>query len=292
MFKSHFEHLRIFFAFSLLLWAIGCQSGGDGKLDGSGIQIGLTPFPLTERAGEQSRLRVLTYNIERGLQEGSGQKIANLLLERRPDIVCLQEIAWPKGKYIDIVDHQAESLADLIGYEWVCAEGGRLRNENYGMAVLVRGHIISARPLKLEGERNHALIAEVEIDGRHLWVVSVHAKSLGSGPHIAGFLRTEGVRVEQARQLLEALQDVHEPIVVAGDFNTLPMSPSYWVMTDRLRDAAADQPGGADYTRLTEGLPARIDYVFLSRQAVVHRYEVIGVDYSDHRPVMVTYSIR
>ncbi len=233
-------------------------------------------------------LRVLSYNIQRGLGDAGFHRIAALIRRHRPDLVCLQEVAWPKKPNLDWVRNQVEVLAGELGYQWACAERGRLRYETYGMAVLVRGEILSARDLRVPGELPHALWTELRIDGQRIDVASVHSRSVAPGLRSVGYLATEWARTRQAKQLARQTAGSRCPVVVAGDFNTIATAPSYAVLTAGLVDAAAGHPGQEDYTRLTQGLPLRIDYVFLSPIWAVCDYQVLPVDLSDHRPLLTT----
>jgi len=236
---------------------------------------------------ERIELKVLTYNIERGLQRDSGNNIADLLLKHQPDVICLQEVSWPKKKNLKTVVHQAEYLANALGYNWTCCVRGRLKYENYGMAVLIRGKLQKSRALAIPHEKPYGLLVQVEIDGRKLTVVCIHARPIGSGPRVQAFLATEFIRLEQTNDLLKQLDSTNEPIIVAGDFNTLPQSVSYRVLLNKFQDAARGT-NALKFTRLTEGFPARIDYIFVPTDADLLSYNVLPVDYSDHRPVVAT----
>ncbi len=230
-------------------------------------------------------INLITYNIERGIREDSGIHIADLLKRQQPDIVCLQEAAWPVDPKNARVADQAKYLADALGYHWAVAARGQTGDEEYGMAVLVRGTILTHRPLKISHEKPYGLLCEVQIGDQILTVVSVHARSL-SGAGVSDFLDTEPYREAQMRDLVQQLERSATPVVVAGDFNTLQYSASYRVMSDVFRDAATGLQA-AQYTRLTHDLPFRIDYVFVTKDVSVESYDVLPVDYSDHRPVQV-----
>jgi endonuclease/exonuclease/phosphatase (EEP) superfamily protein YafD len=99
-------------------------------------------------------------------------------------------------------------------------------------------------------------------------------------------MKSEPGRVRQVNHLIKRLAGERGPVIIAGDFNALPVFPSYGVVAKHYKDAASGE-GELAYTRRTGGLGARIDYVFLSDSVVSSSYRVWPVEYSDHRPITV-----
>ncbi|MCG3136993.1 MAG: hypothetical protein HJJLKODD_00834 [Phycisphaerae bacterium] len=233
-------------------------------------------------------LRLVTYNIEHPTDLESTHQISELLQQEQPDIICLQEVTWPK-KPDQPGLHQAQYLADRLHMTWSAVRRGSLDNEDYGMAILIRGQILDRHALKIPNERPYGLLMHVIIDQRPYTVVSIHARSLDAATP-AGFLNTEPIRVEQIRHLIDTLKNNTDPIIIAGDFNTLPGSASYQLLADQFRDPASGPDANAS-TRETHGWPCRIDFVWLPHTAQIDNYRVAKVDYSDHRPVVVDFTL-
>lgn len=254
-----------------------------------GVPIAATDGPPAEppAAASARPLTVLTYNIEGARHTPHAlARILDLLKRRAPDIVCLQEVAGltaskPTPHAGRRPSGQAATIADALGgYDWRAA----FRDAAAGPVVMVRGTIIRHQTLALPGGRPYAVLVEADIDGRRMIVVSVHLQSL-SGATPLGAMNTEPQRVTQVRRLLHRLARESLPVVLAGDFNALPLFPSYVLMTQRFRDVAALFED-VSYTRKTLGLPARIDYVFIADPFIARSYAVLPVDHSDHRPVI------
>lgn len=234
-------------------------------------------------------LHVATYNIEHGHRVPSASKeITAFLNGLKPDIVCLQEARWTQ--FADATASRASSghpvaIADALGgYTWCGADRRQSNGATHsGMAIVTRGRILNHETLQIAHESPYGVLAEIEIDGIHLIVASVHLRSL-NGATIRGALSTEAARVQQADHLVNRLKHVTLPVIVAGDFNALPIFPSYGSVARRLRDVALEMRDSS-YTRETRSLPARIDYIFVSDHFAIDRYAVHPVDYSDHRPV-------
>ncbi len=225
-------------------------------------------------------LSVMTYNIERGLHTpGAFTRILGLLKRRSPDVVCLQEVSWrtlPNGETTGQASHVAEALG---GHDWRATT----RRSSTGPVVLVRGKITHSEPLVWSDKIAYGLLVRAVIDGRSVIVVSLHLRSLGSAT-VKGAMKTEPQRVAEIRHLLERLERESLPVIIAGDFNALPLFPSIVLLARRFSDVAGHFGDNA-HTRETHRLPARIDYIFLSKHFTPQAYAVLPVDYSDHRPV-------
>ena len=238
---------------------------------------------LTPRRGRVA-LHVATYNIEHGYGvPGATKKISAFFGGLKPDVVCLQEARWRRSTPNLASGHPVAIAKTLGDYVWCGVDRGQpIRGTHSGMAIVTRGHILNHEPLKVDHESPYGVLAEIEIDGVRLIVVSVHLRSL-NGATIRGALSTEAARVRQVDHLVNRLERETLPVIVAGDFNALPFFPSYGVIARKLRDVALAMRDRS-FTRLTRNLPTRIDYIFASDHFAIDRYAVHPVDYSDHRP--------
>ena len=112
-------------------------------------------------------------------------------------------------------------------------------------------------------------------------------------------------REKSAELLVERIRQIagDSPVLVTGDFNTTDTTAPYRTMTARLRDArlvSAALPDGPEgtFAALQIGpIQERIDFIFVSPDLAVHRYQVIadaasrGRRPSDHLPVLVSASV-
>jgi len=95
------------------------------------------------------------------------------------------------------------------------------------------------------------------------------------------------LRAEQADTIALAMAAVRGRRIVCGDFNDTPMSYVYRTMSRGLDDSFS--VCGRGYSSTFRGFynMLRIDYVLNSKGLEPLSYEVVDVDYSDHRPVLV-----
>lgn len=234
-------------------------------------------------ASAQDSLRVLSYNIHHG--EGTDgaldlERVARVIRAERPDVVLLQEVDSVTAR-TGRVD-QAARLAELTGLSYtafgrfMAYDGGA-----YGMAVL------SAHPFE-----------EVEVvrlpDGAEPRASVVARLQPGEGWPLMTFAnvhlyRTRAERLEQARALLDHLNEEEGPAVLGGDFNSQPGGTVMRLVGAKGWKLPA-KPGGAHRTWPSVQPETEIDFVLYrpaeAFEVSVHRVidEPLA---SDHRPVLL-----
>ncbi len=234
----------------------------------------------------QAKLRVLTYNAHacEGMDgKVSPTRIARVIAQTRPDVICLQECyGADRGDLTALV---MAALENDFHHDTLNA-----MQDGYGNAVL------SAWPLRpilqkdLPTVTGYALEirgaqwAEIEWQGLPLQVLNTHLGLLGR----ERLAQAEALAGEE--WLLAAMQK--GPTVLAGDFNAGPNSSPFRLLDRVVRDAQQSivehKPRNTFFGRFPVH---RIDHVFLSPalQAVaaeVPRSHLTRLA-SDHLPVLV-----
>lgn len=254
------------------------------------------------------RLRLVTYNIAhgRGLTPIQGltssrklrlnlRKIAGLLGTLGADLVAMQEVdecsIWAGSfDHLDYLRAHAGFKHAAFG---INNRRSGLMNLCYGNAILSRFPISETETIvfgkRRLGEKGF-LFAEIDVGGRVVPVVNLHfhfgsrTRRLVQLDHLVAWLRAK----ERERGRSWAV-----PPIVCGDFNT----------PDTGNDATASLLSHlndyGDYclhpqTGLTfpSPLPRRaLDFVFVPPGCRMVRSEVVRSFLSDHRPVLVEFSV-
>ena len=224
-------------------------------------------------------ITIVAYNIHHG--EGMDGRLdlvrlAELLKELSPDLVALQEVD-DRVRRTARVD-QAEALGRWTGLDPVFGAFMPYQDGEYGMAVLSRWPVVAST--------NHRLPDGAE--PRSSLAVRVRSPQTGREIVFAGvhLYRTDGERMAQARALMQALDSVAVPAILAGDFNSTPDSE---VMAE-LAESWSIVPKGEDRLTYPSESPAReIDYVLVRGRGIEILEERVLDEpvISDHRPLLV-----
>jgi endonuclease/exonuclease/phosphatase family metal-dependent hydrolase len=254
-------------------------------------------------------VRVMTFNIQHGI-DGSGrynlQNAAAVIAQTQPDIVGLQEVTRNHPSYA--CDDQPAKIAaavnSLTGLHWTvtyqqewftpdgsCQQTGRGDGpETEGLVWLTKRSVSGATMTALVDSR---IAMQTSVADAYGLPVAVTHLTSGTG--------SGATRAQQVGQLLTWTTRFGEPVVVMGDFNASPGSPELQPIAASYHDAWQD----AAATGRASGNPnshgtSRIDYVFfkpgasltLSAVEVVDTFGLIGVQASDHSPIVATFSVK
>ena len=92
-------------------------------------------------------------------------------------------------------------------------------------------------------------------------------------------------RAEQAEEIARLVKESPYPVIICGDFNDVPVSYSYRILSKELQDTFKEKGGGfaTTYTGPIPGL--RIDYIFVSPRFEINSFHTGKRNFSDHKPV-------
>ncbi len=226
-------------------------------------------------------LRVMTYNIHHG--EGlDGRldlpRIARIIRESGASVVGLQEV----DRGVERTDRRdlIKELADLTGMSFAFGKNIDHQGGDYGNALLTSHPIVSEGNRLLPnpggGEQRGLLQAVLDVDGRHTLVLVTHLD----------YQRDDTERLASADEILKAISAWGDgPVVVMGDFNTLPASPTHARLIGPLTDVWAAVGKGDGFTSPASGPRRRIDWI-LVRGMEPMGAEVLESDASDHLPLV------
>jgi endonuclease/exonuclease/phosphatase family metal-dependent hydrolase len=247
-------------------------------------------------AARETSLRVMTYNTHScsGMDGRiSPRRIARVIAEQMPDIVALQELDL--GRRRSRAEDQAAIIARELGLHAVFCPTITRGEEHYGHALLSHWPIEIVKRARLPNdpagwwdEPRSAIWARVQVAGQSINVVTTH---LGLGAR---------ERVLQMEALLsdEWLGAVleHEPVILCGDFNTMPGSQPHRLAAARLRDAQMHTPGHRPRCTFSSWRPmVRIDHIFTSAHFAPQQITIVRNDLtrvaSDHLPLLADLKV-
>lgn len=205
----------------------------------------------------------------------------NLVEETQPDIIVLQEAAFPWYR----VD------PPNIPGNWYFRRDGEL-------LILSRFPIVSARDFGDPSWRQwggSVVCYEIDAPGGTLSLVNLHLASphgqfeamLQDKPSAAdGLQRHLAVRAEQSAKISSLADGRDGDIIFAGDFNTISQGSLYREYWSRFSDAFATAGFGAGHTYFFQGAKVRIDHILTGSAWRCTRCWVGPFIGSPHRPLI------
>ncbi len=234
-------------------------------------------------------VRVMTYNIHSciGARRCAAPEVtAEAIRALSPDVAALQEVDETTGGR-----GQAHLLADALAMPHVHFWPSVTRPEGrFGLAVLSRlemrvirsGHLNGLAPIGLQPRS--AVHVQLSTAAGPLHLINTHLGLIGLE------------RRMQAAQLIGpgwvGAVPPGVPTVLCGDFNAVPLSPTYRRVASVLRDAQRGLPWGQRRRTFPSVRPVlRLDHIFVSGAVRVVRVQVprgaLFRTASDHLPVVV-----
>ncbi|WNJ19595.1 endonuclease/exonuclease/phosphatase family protein [Pontibacter sp. G13] len=246
-------------------------------------------------------LKVLSFNVGTFDYEADNiSKVADLIHETQPDVVCLQEfrnIEMPNG------EHALEHLGRTLGFPYMRFE--HLRAHIHGAVIYSKMPILRMDTLYMPPrEINSGVMATIQAPFGKVGIGNLHMSSYRVAQTLAeheSFRPKVAAMYHQAKAVIylqqakvdETLSKTDQypyPMILTGDMNSVPHSLTVRRLSDNFADSFDTAGNGLGWTfPLWKGLGLRIDYQFYSEELLAIQHEVIPDDVSDHYPVLVTY---
>jgi endonuclease/exonuclease/phosphatase family metal-dependent hydrolase len=261
--------------------------------------VKLFSIPDNKTACRES-IQVMSYNM-RGMSmipvpKGSGaQARVDALYEalsemkEMPDIMCLQE-----GNRGDLIAQKfglshtiraPKSTLWLLSKYPILAHGELAGQENnpsclwadlktsMGTLRVYNIHLVSNRVTNTAEE----LIQDMDFQSETTWS---NIRFI-----VSRYKHTTRKRAREALALRDHMRQCKHPILIAGDGNDTPLSNTYHVLADGMKDSFKQRGYGLSTTYESKLPLLRIDYFFGSKEIIFRDHRTHHISYSDHYPV-------
>lgn len=229
-------------------------------------------------------LKIITFNSHYGAfeEDAKGDNVLNFMREQKADIVLLQE------QYQNLPSKHFYHR-DIIG-------------------VYTDHKIIRTKNLISEDYNSYSFYADIDVKGKIVRVINVYLqpfelekemvkptsdlernKEKGRAliNRLVPTFRDHQTQVEMIRN---AIDESPYPVIVAGDFNSVPNSWEYYHLLTDLKDAFFEVGNGSGTSFHEFKFPIRIDFIFSSKEIKPVSYKVDRtIKISDHFPVIATF---
>lgn len=267
---------------------------------------------------QETRIRLLTYNVrlfnyyQWDKDTATWTKIINYIHEENPDIVCFQEfITLPNTKHN--LDNLKRKMAPL-SYSHVNYTDQVPGKINFGMATFSRFPMVHKKMIEFKNSLNGSIATDMVVGRDTIRIYNCHLQSirlkndyndvldslifnysekqLNNLKDLSSKMKQAFIkRAAQVDILSGEIRSSPYPVIVCGDFNDTPVSYTYHKIGYKLEDAFIEAGTGTGNT-FRGNLPyVRIDYVFYNGPLHAHRYRTKTIDWSDHYPVTVDFTI-
>ena len=139
----------------------------------------------------------------------------------------------------------------------------------------------------------------IRIYNTHLESMSINVENVVNTDRLAQSYKDTGYRLrsgfisrsQQINGLVKSIKQCGHKIILCGDLNELPYSYPYFSLRSVLDNSFEKAGNGFGFTFNGKLFFLRIDNQFFSKDINVHKFMTHrNVDYSDHFPLMASYS--
>ena len=270
--------------------------------------------PATESAPyRQSKnsgyLTVATYNVHNFGNEITGyscKQIAKYMQQQHVDVLCFQEFGENKH-------FTADSLRRALSHwQYAIIPADDSIRGILPIAVFSRYPLVGGRFITYPHSANCSMLCDIILNTDTIRLLNNHLQTTSVSQNRKKWereLATDNTRRE-AQAVQDAAETLHEnfvkrafqtdsicqlatasphPVLVCGDFNSLPSSYTYHRLSESLKDGFKTGGHGYMYTYRYGKRMLRIDYAFHSPELECTDYYSPNLDLcSDHNPVIFT----
>ncbi|TVQ89189.1 MAG: hypothetical protein EA397_15550 [Deltaproteobacteria bacterium] len=241
----------------------------------------------TEQAG--TPLRVVTWNVRRlwgGPDDGDdpARCVIETLRRTQADVLSLQEVS---AKDVELLERELGLVCTQIDY---LGTGARAAG---GVAGCVRPDVWTFRSgnsARFVPDRKWRYVfLEIERSGQVVNLLAVHLEpyrlAAGGLQHAAEVRANQG---DQSAELLRRVTRFRDPTLLSGDFNSTRDASLHVALRGLLRDGFEHGGRGFGPTFfLSDWLPIRIDFTYVTPDFVIRGAEVLPDGCSDHRALLI-----
>lgn len=263
--------------------------------------------------------KVMSYNVhifrDKNWQS-SVDSVLTYIKEESPDIVCIQEFS-------STADMSADSISSILGdypYRHINYTSfyDALKLYGYGTAIFSKHKIINDEEVHFAGEVNSAQYVDISIDSDTLRIFNCHLQTTNidgddkelfniksaeqnisnmqaswiKAKQIIGKLEINNKKRANQAYLIDSLVRASPyRVILAGDFNDVPVSYTYSKIKGSLGDSFKKCGRGYAGSFKEFGGILNIDYIFYNKELKNCAYQCLNKPWSDHKPIMAEFEL-
>ncbi len=243
----------------------------------------------SEPKSEKADFKVLTFNNK--YNDYFLEEVKNYIKSFNADVIFLQESGYSGLGNSDFEEMKYSLHNKRISFfsKYQIVEQDTIPLIDKGKSVyadvIIKGKRIRFINVYLEPFQLHKSMVKPTED---LEENGTKAKSL-----VRRFMPVFKKHEEQVQILKNFIEKSPYPVILAGDFNSVPNSYEYYTISGVLKDCFLESGTGLATSFHDYKIPIRIDYVFSSENLKSTYYQVDrSQKLSDHYPVLVKFSLK
>lgn len=261
------------------------------------IAIGYIPLQravgFNKKKNVEEGFSVMSYNIGETSHHFSAknkkkkiQEFKEFIREVSPDIVCLQERQeW----LIPILDEIFIGYNTHLDREMKTCIYSKLDIKDHGK-------------IQFDTKYHSATWVDATYDSKTYRIYGVHLSSnkvpnmtdnineiLDESVYVLDEYSVHAVkRVDQIKEIMKHAEQSPYPVMITGDFNDMPQSYLYRIVSQKYCDAFLEHGTGLGKTQKTNLPGLRIDYGFADKNIEILNHRILKRQLSDHSPIVTT----
>ncbi|SDQ45375.1 Metal-dependent hydrolase, endonuclease/exonuclease/phosphatase family [Chryseobacterium soldanellicola] len=236
--------------------------------------------PKSENLKSIRDIKVLTFNVKYG--DFGWEKVKKYIRDQDADIILVQERDTNRTLRQDMVKYPSVILKTkhkIVRQEELITD--KSRGNSFYADVDIHGKIVRVINVYLEPFRLHKSMLQYDGLGKEGGKINTL---------LSHMIPTFKAHEDQIKKIRKAIDLSPYPVILAGDFNSVPNSYEYYNLGKDLQDAFLETGNGSSSSFHDYKVPLRIDYIFTSKSIIPLSYKVDNsVKLSDHYPVIAEF---
>ena len=229
-------------------------------------------------------LKLISYNIKysRKPQEALALLDSSSIL-RDAHIILLQEM---QNKDVEMISRNLNCQ-----YIYYPATFHIVAGHDFGNAILSRFELTNPQKIVLphlnpvNKSIRVAVMGTAHVGSKRIRLVSLHLETP---------LMHSSKKQDQVQAVLDEIQNQHQPVIIAGDFNTAFKNSSQRINSLMTRNGYSHVTRSLDYTSKFKLLPFfkfKLDHIYSKNVKIHDSGKVVDFSASDHLPLWFTFSL-
>ena len=280
----------------------------------------LIQFPIKKHKStteETKTFKILSYNVRlfdlydwRKESKNTTEEIFRFINSEKPDIICFQEFYTKNNNQLS-----EKYISNALENQYYSHIDYTIQNNtaNYGIATYSKYPIINKGVIQFKNSTNTSIYTDVLVDKDTIRVFNNHLQSIRFNRNNYSFIsnsksmnddRMKEImdisyrlrdafikRAEQSQIVSNHVKNAPYPVFICGDFNDVPVSYTYHVISKGLKDSFMEAGEGIGNTYIGKFPSFRIDYILHNKSITCHEFEIKKVKLSDHYPIVGEFSV-